>query len=760
MAVLPKLAVTSGGGSAEQSSLDPSDFASFALFCEVKLNENRAGLSEGAMPGLELVHVCFQLLQKICSMGGAMAAPLRGVAEELEAAVFSEQTDISSSERKPHFTVVSELEAEVERIRRNTALIGDSVAVQPQGSGSAGASGQQARKQEMMTQSRLMHLETEMSHMFDSVARADEHIKKLKAQLEEKNKEIREHKYTIETMRFEGEGMKASMNRAEGQSEALSQKLAALQFENASLGVGKKGARTQLDEMATSGDRLQALIAEKNAEIQRGEQERARLSFRVQELKKSILAMVPKQEVQSTWREIGALKDNLRETQREAHTWKAKHEEVAGTATEVDDVINYMTPRPDWSKVGQYASGSVDGKSSAELVEGLYRAIDEARGLTGGDADWDGEHDSFEGLGKGSGIPMYLQWVGEVPNRHFTKAEMDKFIGEIFENKKKYEKKRSKASTLSGYIPTFFSEKFGIQARIVEFGYNMMDALERLGPSDSFLEQFNLCLHDQLDVAVLEETLAIPSRCIKIWEKIDLQNEGKIGHKLSKGVLLSSMQKEWPMLSELDVRRLKQLLNNASSDASVWYRTLVEIKEYNASLLPEGSAPLELGERTPIVLILEEAAWRDRKKYLQEIVDQMVLVVAHAAGVEAAEDAAWDPMAATIAAGKAVKCMCAVDPERSEKQIRGAITKAYGKKNKAGKTAEKLADGATMTVGELGTNLSKLNIKRQVRADSTCPCPVRVSWSGVFSACVLVAPFWGVAQWVRAAPQTDPATFR
>ena len=47
---------------------------------------------------------------------------------------------------------------------------------------------------------------------------------------------------------------------------------------------------------------------------------------------------------------------------------------------------------------------------------------------------------------------------------------MDQFTGEIFDAKKKYEKKRGKVSTLSGYINTFFSEKFGIQARIAEFG--------------------------------------------------------------------------------------------------------------------------------------------------------------------------------------------------------------------------------------------------------------------------------------------------
>jgi hypothetical protein len=73
----------------------------------------------------------------------------------------------------------------------------------------------------------------------------------------------------------------------------------------------------------------------------------------------------------------------VRDGQREAHNWKTKFEDLSDDQADLDGVINYMTPRPDWEKVGQYASGETDGKSSAELVEGLYLTIDELRGLTG-----------------------------------------------------------------------------------------------------------------------------------------------------------------------------------------------------------------------------------------------------------------------------------------------------------------------------------------------------------------------------------------
>ena len=61
--------------------------------------------------------------------------------------------------------------------------------------------------------------------------------------------------------------------------------------------------------------------------------------------------------------------------------------------------------------------------------------------------------------------------------------------------------------------------------------------------------------------------------------------------------------------------------------------------------------------------------------------------------------------------------MCTVDPLRSEKQIRSAMTKAFGKNalvaNKKGQTITKLIDSATISVGDLGTNLTKLNIDRK-----------------------------------------------
>ena len=162
-------------------------------------------------------------------------------------------------------------------------------------------------------------------------------------------------------------------------AERLRSELQKIEFERVELGFGSHDARSQLDTLKARCDRLDGVVAGKNAELKRSNQEQARLSFRVQELKKSILGMVPRGEIEATWKEMGALKEKFREAQRDAQNWKSKHEALADEHGKVDDVIDFMTPRPDWSKVGQYASGETDGLSSAELVQGLYRTIDEMR---------------------------------------------------------------------------------------------------------------------------------------------------------------------------------------------------------------------------------------------------------------------------------------------------------------------------------------------------------------------------------------------
>ena len=43
-------------------------------------------------------------------------------------------------------------------------------------------------------------------------------------------------------------------------------------------------------------------------------------------------------------------------------------EDSPGKDEDLHEMLQYMTPRPDWSKVSQYVDGDLDGLPSTELV--------------------------------------------------------------------------------------------------------------------------------------------------------------------------------------------------------------------------------------------------------------------------------------------------------------------------------------------------------------------------------------------------------
>ena len=64
----------------------------------------------------------------------------------------------------------------------------------------------------------------------------------------------------------------------------------------------------------------------------------------------------------------------------------------------------------------------------------------------------------------------------------------------------------------------------GIQARIVEVGYNLRDALERfsVGAEPSALgTQFKLCLAGELDSKLVENTLHCADNVLKLLQRED-----------------------------------------------------------------------------------------------------------------------------------------------------------------------------------------------------------------------------------------------
>jgi hypothetical protein len=439
-------------------------YQSFAVYCEVKLREAVAqnAASSNGTPDPRAVITCFDLLDKMAEEGaGSLARPLLGITAALKEAVYCDDRVLGGGQaaggaaavaqaRKTYFTKVHELEVEADRVRRNTSHLYGTLQAQQGGRGGDGGRGVESRggggaqagrgsgtgdgggtgtgkggKAQLMTESRLMHLETEMNHLISRVETGEEVAADLRRKLVQKERELIDlQRHMLPSLKFELQSAQTDLDRVEASERAAVQELQAMRFKEAELGFSAQDARTQLDRLRQENTALQGKVAKAEGTVKAREEQETRLSFRVQELKKAMLQMVPKAEVTETWSELAAAKEQTTRLERELALLREKQKELEGNSSEFDDMIHFMTPRPDWSKVDQYTSGDVEGKTTTELVLQLYRTIDEARGLTD-EASWEVATDNFVALGKGAEVPDFLQWDGTVRNAHFSMAVVD-----------------------------------------------------------------------------------------------------------------------------------------------------------------------------------------------------------------------------------------------------------------------------------------------------------------------------------------------
>ena len=178
-----------------------------------------------------------------------LATPLQKIAHALRQACYS--TDAANGqvgdERKTFFVKVAELEAEVDRVRRNAVQLagtggGGGGARQRGGNEQAskddkGGSGSHGGGEDAMTESRLMHLESEMSHLIARLAAGEETARAMHRSNKAKDEAISTQKDNIETLTFEVDTAKSSLLHAEEREQAASEELRRIKFEEADLGL-------------------------------------------------------------------------------------------------------------------------------------------------------------------------------------------------------------------------------------------------------------------------------------------------------------------------------------------------------------------------------------------------------------------------------------------------------------------------------------------------------------------------------------------
>ena len=392
-------------------------YKSFSLYCEVKLQESKRGLENGQRDR-RVVDLCFKLLHKAAGLSSTIAAPLQSIIQELEDAVFSDveidpirksltgALPVQASDRKPFFEISDERTVEIDRLRQNHAHMQKIAA--PERPREA-----EGRAAKAMVDSRLMHLESDMHHMLDRLQTGEQTASQLSKQLENKTKLAKDLHDTNETLRFELEGMQRTLDRVEAAREHADEKFGELFIRCRQLQLiswarltlfcwyGAERLYAQVGEVAApTGTRaeLEECKAELRAaerakeraadEAAQGRQERARLAYRVQELKKLLLTMVPRDELDEAMAPVVGLKADLEQTHVELQSTKRRNTEMEGRVAELNELMPFMTPRPDWSQIGAYTDvedwaeddSVITGESSRDHVTRLFQKIDDIRG--------------------------------------------------------------------------------------------------------------------------------------------------------------------------------------------------------------------------------------------------------------------------------------------------------------------------------------------------------------------------------------------
>ena len=143
------------------------------------------------------------------------------------------------------------------------------------------------------------------------------------------------------------------------------------------------------------------------------------------------------------------------------------------------------------------------------------------------DAPW--QKPFFVGIGVGAGVPRYLQCKGKVRNRNLSKRETELFIKDVWRAKAK----AKNCEPLAAYFFSYLKGKFGIQATIAEWGYNVVHSLERY-IEDPDLELFYAVMTGQVTEEVYTEQMAMLDSLTGVFESADRLGGGRLRHTINK----------------------------------------------------------------------------------------------------------------------------------------------------------------------------------------------------------------------------------
>eukprot|EP00002_Diphylleia_rotans_P018841 TRINITY_DN3647_c0_g1_i4.p1 TRINITY_DN3647_c0_g1~~TRINITY_DN3647_c0_g1_i4.p1 ORF type:complete len:647 (+),score=121.25 TRINITY_DN3647_c0_g1_i4:97-2037(+) len=142
----------------------------------------------------------------------------------------------------------------------------------------------------------------------------------------------------------------------------------------------------------------------------------------------------------------------------------------------------------------------------------------------------------FTGLGTSPDVPKYLRAAGKIKNRRMTKRDTEGLIKDVWKERMASIKTSSSKhkSKLSEYLYNYLQTHYGLHNVVVEWGYNIVDALERYS-YDGDCALFLKTLNGEISEDAYEDQMAMLDNLRNAFVKADallnIKETGRIPRK-------------------------------------------------------------------------------------------------------------------------------------------------------------------------------------------------------------------------------------
>ena len=595
-------------------------YKSFALYCDVKLRELRRG-SAHAERDPEVATLCLDLLQQATGLCSAsLRLPLRSIAAELEACVMSDQLSVRASsggggggggggapQRAPYFQLVAELQDENRRLQEQyAARSANGALVQAQGTLRA--------KREV--DSRLLHLESELSMLQKRLVTFEGRCGALTQQLGAKHKECRQLEDQCSSAAQRHGEVRRELAMEQRQRADIKAERDELRFDEGLLGAAQ--AREGFTALAAERSEMAAKVAASNRAKQESLQEQARLSYRHQQLKRSLLSMVPLGEVSEVQERCDEMGSQLAASTAECESLRGELARLHAANASRKKAQQHLTPRPNWSAAPDFLPGSVHNVSSVQLGKRLFATLAELRGIADvKDADKKIQSDvkaaAFACEGPLAALDFLRFDAVSVPKRILHSAELVELCHMVLKSKVDMEIKRNgRCVELDKSVGDFLRTREASVSKVAETGYAFWEGLA--SNYDPVCIMFKTVLEGRLDEDVLRASLALPAKLMSVLAAADREAEGKLTLRMSKRGILNAIRLSFYGKTRIDLIRLRKTLDAETKEEVVHYQPMLE---YN----------LEQGIRSEFVREMQTQLVENRAAFCHDIQTNLDLIL-------------------------------------------------------------------------------------------------------------------------------------